>query len=108
VLNSLFIKADRLVFACICSYIESIPDIVLCREGARCDGRMRKGHGMKGVVFTEFMEMVEARFSADMLDDIIEDAQIKSAVRIPQSATTRLPSWWRLITAQRSGMALQN
>jgi hypothetical protein len=53
---------------------------------------------MKGVVFTEFMEMVEARFSADMLDDIIEDAQIKSAVRTPQWATIRLPSWWRLIT----------
>lgn len=33
---------------------------------------------MKGVVFTEFMEMVEQRFSADMLDDIIEDAQLPS------------------------------
>lgn len=29
---------------------------------------------MLGVVFTEFMEMVEARFSADVLDDIIERA----------------------------------
>jgi hypothetical protein len=77
-------------------------------KGQGATGVMRKGHGMKGVVFTEFMEMVEARFSADMLDDIIEDAQIKSAVRIPQSATIRLPSWWRLITAQRSGMALQS
>lgn len=31
---------------------------------------------MKGVVFTEFMEMVEARFSADMVDDIIDDARL--------------------------------
>ncbi|MFP8779192.1 heme NO-binding domain-containing protein [Hydrogenophaga sp. RWCD_12] len=31
---------------------------------------------MKGVVFTEFLEMVEGRFSADMVDDIIDDAQL--------------------------------
>ncbi len=31
---------------------------------------------MKGVVFTEFLELVEARFSADMVDDIIIDAQL--------------------------------
>lgn len=31
---------------------------------------------MKGVVFTEFLEMVEARFSADMVDDIIDDAKL--------------------------------
>ena len=30
---------------------------------------------MKGIVFTEFLEMVEDRFSADMVDDIIDDAQ---------------------------------
>ncbi len=30
---------------------------------------------MKGVVFTEFIEMVEDQFSADMVDDIIDDAQ---------------------------------
>jgi hypothetical protein len=30
---------------------------------------------MKGMVFTEFLEMVEGRFSADMVDDIIADAQ---------------------------------
>ena len=33
---------------------------------------------MKGVVFTEFMDMVEQRFSSDMLDDIIGDAQLPS------------------------------
>lgn len=29
---------------------------------------------MKGVVFTEFLEMVEDKFSADMVDDIIDEA----------------------------------
>jgi len=33
---------------------------------------------MKGVVFTEFLEMVETRFSMDMVDDIIDDAQLPS------------------------------
>jgi Haem-NO-binding len=31
---------------------------------------------MKGIVFTEFMEMVENRFSADVLDDIIDAAEL--------------------------------
>ncbi len=31
---------------------------------------------MKGVVFTEFLEMVEQRFSADMVDDVLDDAQL--------------------------------
>jgi hypothetical protein len=29
---------------------------------------------MKGMVFTEFLDMVEDKFSADMVDDIIDDA----------------------------------
>lgn len=33
---------------------------------------------MKGVVFTEFLDMVEDRFSADMVDDIIDDADLPS------------------------------
>jgi hypothetical protein len=33
---------------------------------------------MKGVVFTEFMDMVEQRFSSEMLDDIVEDAKLPS------------------------------
>lgn len=31
---------------------------------------------MKGVVFTEFLDMVEQRFSADMVDDIIDQASL--------------------------------
>lgn len=33
---------------------------------------------MKGIVFTEFLEMVENRFSADMVDDILTDAVLPS------------------------------
>ena len=33
---------------------------------------------MKGLVFTEFLEMVEAKFSPDMLDRIIETADLPS------------------------------
>lgn len=29
---------------------------------------------MKGIVFTEFLEMIEERFSADMCDDLIDEA----------------------------------
>jgi hypothetical protein len=35
---------------------------------------------LKGIVFTEFLEMVEARFSADMVDDIIDDAHSATGV----------------------------
>jgi len=33
---------------------------------------------MKGIVFTEFLEMVEGCFSADLVDDIIDDARLPS------------------------------
>lgn len=33
---------------------------------------------MKGIVFTEFIEMVENRFSADMMDDILDAANTAS------------------------------
>jgi hypothetical protein len=33
---------------------------------------------MKGMVFTEFLEMVEAKFSANMVDDIIADSDLPS------------------------------
>jgi hypothetical protein len=37
---------------------------------------LRRMAAMKGMVFTEFLEMVESRFSADMVDDIIEDSHL--------------------------------
>lgn len=33
---------------------------------------------MKGVIFTEFLEMVAAKFSDDMVDDIIDDSDLAS------------------------------
>lgn len=33
---------------------------------------------MLGLVFTEFMELVEQEFSLDMVDDLIEDNQLSS------------------------------
>lgn len=33
---------------------------------------------MKGVVFTAFLEMVASQFSEDMVDDIIDAAQLPS------------------------------
>ena len=33
---------------------------------------------MKGIVFSEFLDMVEAEFSADMVDDIIDDSELPS------------------------------
>ena len=33
---------------------------------------------MKGVVFTEFLEMVESKFSADVADQIIEESELPS------------------------------
>lgn len=35
-----------------------------------------RGQMMKGVVFTEFMDMVEARWGYDLLDDVIEGADL--------------------------------
>jgi len=36
---------------------------------------------MKGMVFTEFLEMVEARWSADMADDLVEQTPLASGGR---------------------------
>jgi hypothetical protein len=33
---------------------------------------------MKGMVFTEFLDMVQAKFSADMVDDVIDDCDLPS------------------------------
>lgn len=37
---------------------------------------INQGAHMKGMIFTEFLEMVEAKFSADMVDDIIADSDL--------------------------------
>jgi hypothetical protein len=64
---------------------------------------------MKGVVFTEFLEMVESRFSADMVDDIIEDAGIKSGGAYTAVGSYPFAEMVALVTAlsQRSGLEPQ-
>lgn len=64
---------------------------------------------MKGVVFTEFMEMVEERFSADMVDDIIEDAHTASDGAYTAVGSYPFAELLRLLAAlsHRSGMDSQ-
>jgi hypothetical protein len=63
---------------------------------------------MKGVVFTEFLEMVEDRFSADMVDDIIDDANLPSGGAYTAIGTYPHEEIVALVVAlsQRSGVAV--
>lgn len=65
---------------------------------------------MKGVVFTELLEMVEARFSADMVDDIIDDAQLPSGGVYTSVGTYPHEEIVALVVAlsQRSGLAVRD
>lgn len=49
---------------------------------AKCRHFIRGGNRvfiMKGIVFTELLEMVEEKFSANMVDDIIDDCDLASS-----------------------------
>jgi hypothetical protein len=61
---------------------------------------------MKGLVFTEFLEMVEAKFSANMVDDIIEDCVLESGGAYTAVGTYDHHELVLLVTAlsQRSGV----
>jgi Haem-NO-binding len=63
---------------------------------------------MKGVVFTEFLEMVEDHFSLRMVDEIIEEAAVPSAGAYTAVGTYPHEEMVALVTAlsRRSGMAL--
>ena len=63
---------------------------------------------MKGVVFTEFLQMVEDRFSADMVDDIIDDANLPSGGAYTAVGTYPHEEIVALVVAlsQRSGLAV--
>lgn len=63
---------------------------------------------MKGVVFTEFLEMVEQRFSADMADDIIESVTLASGGAYTAVGTYDHQEMVALVGAlsQRSGVAI--
>lgn len=61
---------------------------------------------MKGMVFTEFLEMVESKFSADMVDDIIDDAAPASGGAYTAVGTYDHGELVSMVVAlsQRSGM----
>ena len=63
---------------------------------------------MKGVVFTEFLDMVETRFSPDMVEDIIDDARLPSGGAYTAVGTYPHQEMVAMVTAlsQRSGMAV--
>jgi len=65
---------------------------------------------MKGVVFTEFMEMVESTFSADMVDDIIDDADLPSGGAYTAVGTYDHSEMVALVVAlsKRSGMEVRD
>lgn len=65
---------------------------------------------MKGVVFTEFLEMVEAQFSADMVDDIIDDADLPSGGAYTAVSSYPHEEMVALVVAlsARSGMAVKD
>lgn len=65
---------------------------------------------MKGVVFTEFLEMVEDRFTANMVDDIIEDSKIPSGGAYTAVGTYPHEEMVTLVTAlsKRSNTTVPN
>lgn len=54
---------------------------------------------MKGVVFVEFLEMVEAKFSPEMLEEIIEEAQLPNGGAYTSVGTYDHREIYRLVTA---------
>lgn len=65
---------------------------------------------MKGVVFTEFLEMVEDRFSPAMADDIIQDADLPSGGAYTAVGTYPHSEMVSMVVAlsQRSGLAVRD
>ena len=65
---------------------------------------------MKGMVFTEFFEMVGIRFSADMVDDIIDDADLPSGGAYTAVGTYDHSEMVALVVAlsKRSGMEVRD
>lgn len=63
---------------------------------------------MKGIVFTEFVDMVEAQFSADMVDDILDDAAPASGGAYTAVGTYDHAELVSLVVAlsQRTGVAV--
>ena len=54
---------------------------------------------MKGVMFTEFLDMVAQRYSEDMVDDIIEDSDLPSGGAYTSVGTYEGQELWMLVGA---------
>ncbi len=54
---------------------------------------------MKGIVFTEFLEMVEDQFSLELADQIIEDSKLKSGAAYTSVGTYDYEELLKLVTA---------
>lgn len=65
---------------------------------------------MKGVVFTEFLDMVEDRFSAEMVDHIIVDSDLPSGGAYTAVGTYPHSEMVSMVVAlsQRSGVAVRD
>ena len=60
---------------------------------------------MKGVVFTEFLEMVEQKFGMDMVNDLIDGQQnntMTSSTTTPSVLEGCTPRWARTTTQRWS------
>jgi len=63
---------------------------------------------MKGMVFTEFLEMVQVKFSADMVDDVIDDCDLPSGGAYTAVGTYDHGELVQMVVAlsRRSGVAV--
>lgn len=63
---------------------------------------------MKGMIFTEFFSLVESAFGADMVDDIIDDANLPNGGAYTAVGTYSCDELIAMVVAlsQRSGMAI--
>ena len=58
---------------------------------------------MKGVVFTEFQEMIEDQFGLEMYDRLIQACELSSRARTRLSVLTTTPSLLQLVTKLELG-----
>jgi hypothetical protein len=67
------------------------------QPGAAQSGLFNRQPAMKGIVFTEFLEMVEARFSPELADRIIEAARLPSGGAYTAVGTYDHAEMWSLV-----------
>jgi Haem-NO-binding len=83
--------------------------VEICRPTARLVVKVKKGFsGMKGVVFTTFYTHCEDRFGVEMLDDIIQDADLPNKGAYTSVGSYPFQEMVALITAlvRRTGQSM--